>query len=108
MTTPERDLEDVGLREPPAWRRTREYRRGFRRAKVEALWLLREAVEAAEILRNGMGGHRHWDRTRQHGAGCETCKRQREACAEAAAMLERSKRVLEVEDSGAAKTRSKP
>lgn len=35
--------------------------------------------EAIRILIEGMGGHNHWDRTQRAGAGCEVCKKQREA-----------------------------
>lgn len=36
----------------------------------------RAAAEAI-LSRLCYGGHNHWDRTGQHGAGCETCEAQR-------------------------------
>ena len=53
---------------------------------------LRENVrllhDATIVLRNGMGGHNHWDNTMQHGLGCETCLRQQAARDEAARLIE--------------------
>lgn len=39
--------------------------------------------DATIVLRNGMGGHNHWDYTMMHGAGCETCIAQTKARNEA-------------------------
>lgn len=40
----------------------------------------REAFEDAERCIKGINhGHEHWDRTMQHGAGCNTCAKQRES-----------------------------
>ena len=49
---------------------------------------LKALHDATIVLRNGMGGHNHWDSTMQHGAGCETCIRQREAREEAHRLIE--------------------
>ena len=43
--------------------------------------------EAYETIRNGMGGHNHWDHTMQHGIGCEVCIMQREAREKAEALI---------------------
>ncbi len=43
---------------------------------------------ATIVLRNGMGGHRHWDETQRAGAGCKTCIQQIEARKEAARLIE--------------------
>lgn len=44
--------------------------------------------EATIVLRNGMGGHNHWDSTQRHGAGCETCIQQQEARQSATRLIE--------------------
>lgn len=44
--------------------------------------------DATIILRNGMGGHGHWDETMRRGEGCPICIQQREALARADALLD--------------------
>ena len=44
--------------------------------------------DATIVLRNGMGGHEHWDHTMQRGAGCEVCINQRKARDECARLIE--------------------
>lgn len=65
------------------------------RAAADELERLREQVrllhDATIVLRNGMGGHNHWDYTQQHGAGCETCIMQRKAREEAIRLIESAK-----------------
>ena len=39
--------------------------------------------DATIVLRNGMGGHGHWDHTMRHGAGCQVCIDQQKARDEA-------------------------
>lgn len=56
-----------------------------RRLKLQhdEIELLRENVrllhDATIVLRNGVGGHNHWDPTQRRGAGCVICQMQREA-----------------------------
>lgn len=46
--------------------------------------------DATIVLRNGMGGHNHWDNTMQHGSGCPVCIQQREARIVAEDLIERA------------------
>lgn len=44
--------------------------------------------DATIILRNGMGGHNHWDNTQRHGAGCPICIAQQQARREAQKLID--------------------
>lgn len=46
--------------------------------------------DATIVLRNGMGGHNHWDHTQQYGAGCLVCIDQQKAREEAAKLIEQA------------------
>lgn len=46
--------------------------------------------DATIVLRNGMGGHNHWDHTQQCGAGCLVCIDQQKAREEAAKLIEQA------------------
>ena len=60
-------------------------------AKVERLKRANTLLhDATIVLRNGMGGHNHWDSSQRSGAGCPTCTLQREARKQATELIERA------------------
>lgn len=77
--------------EPPPWNEAWAQSLGAaceviceRDATIEALQQQVKLLhDATIVLRNGMGGHRHFDFTMQHGAGCEVCIEQNKARDEA-------------------------
>lgn len=49
---------------------------------------VRRLHDATFILRRGMGGHNHWDRTMKSGSGCQVCIDQRKAKAAADKLID--------------------
>ena len=63
--------------------------RGPLQAEIDRLLKANQLLHDATIaLMNGMGGHNHWDPTQRRGVGCEVCKQQRAARADATRLIE--------------------
>lgn len=79
--------DDIGREVARRWR---EMNGEVDRLKAENERLIRRAKllhDATIVLRNGMGGHGHWDDSMRRGAGCPVCIAQQKARDEATRLI---------------------